>query len=60
MSHFLPFYNDYFVSKFNFKDCIFHFVVICGPELCERDGIMKARLATNVDGYLLRLALLFK
>ena len=32
MSHFLPFYNDFFVSKFNFIKWIFHSVVICGPE----------------------------
>ena len=59
MSHFLPFYDDVFLKKFNFKDWIFHSAVICGPELCKQDGIMKTRQATNIDGYHLRLALLF-
>ena len=57
MSHFLPFYDDFFPQKFNFKDWIFRSAVICGTELCKRDGIMKTRLATNIDGYPLRLAL---
>ena len=60
MSHLSPFYDDYFLWKFNFKDWILHSVVICGPELCKRDGIMKTRQATNIDGYSLRLALLFE
>ena len=34
--------------------------VICGPELCKRDGIMKTRLITDNDGYSLRLVLLFE
>ena len=34
--------------KFNFKDWIFHSKVICGAELCYRDGIMKTRLATII------------
>ena len=57
MSHFLPFYDDFFP---NFKDWIFHSAVICGPELCKRDGIMKTSLATNIDSYLIRLALFFE
>ena len=60
MSHCPPFYDDSFLWKFNFKDRIFRSAVICGPELCKRDGIMKTRLATNIDGYRLRLALLFE
>ena len=59
MSHF-PFYDNVFLLKFNFKDWIFHSAVIYGPELCKRDGIMKTRLATDIDGYPLRLALLFE
>ena len=60
MSHFPPFYHDIFLQKFNFQDWIFHWIlVICGPELCKQDGIMKTRLATNSDGYPLR-ALLFE
>ena len=60
MSHFPLFYDDFFLQKFNFKDWIFRSAVNCGPELCKRDGIMKMRLAANIDGYPLRLALLFK
>ena len=34
-------------------------VVICGPELCKQDGIMKTRLASNIhDGCTLRMVLL--
>ena len=34
-------------------------VVICGPELCKQDRIMKKRLASNIhDGCPLRLVLL--
>ena len=47
------------LKKFNFKDWISHSAIICGPELCKRNGVMKMRLATNIDGYPLRLALLF-
>ena len=43
--------------EFNFKDWIFHSVAICRPELCKRDGMMKMGLATNTDGYLLKLVL---
>ena len=60
MSHFPPFYDDFFLQKFNFKDRILHSAVICGPELCKRDGITKTKLATNINGYPLRLALLPK
>ena len=60
MSRFPPFYDDLFLQKFNFKYWIFHSTVICRPELCKRDGIMKTRQATNIDGCLLRLALLFE
>ena len=60
MSHFLPFYNDFFLQKLNFKDWILHSVVICGPELYKPDGMMKTRLATNVDGYPLRLVSLLE
>ena len=60
MSHFPPFYDDFSLQKFNFKDWIFQSAVICGPKLCKRDGIIKTRLATNIDGYPLRLALLLK
>ena len=60
MSHFPPFYDDFFLSKFSFKDRIFHSAVICGPELCKRDQLMKTRLATNIDGYHLTLALSFE
>ena len=47
-------------SKLNFEHWIFHSVVICGPELCKLDGIIKTRLATNIGGYPLRLALSFQ
>ena len=57
MSHFPPFYDDFFS---NLKDWIFHSAIICDPELCTRDGIMKTRLTTNIDGYRLRLVLLFR
>ena len=60
LSHFPPFYDDFFLQKFNFEDWIFHSAVICGPELCRRDVIKKTRLATNINGYSLRLALLFE
>ena len=60
LSHFQPFYDDFFLKKFNFRDWIFDSAVICRPELCKRDGVMKTRLATNIDGYFLRLALLFE
>ena len=45
---------------FNFKDWIFHSAVIYRPELCKRDGMMKTRLSTNIDGYPFRLVLLFE
>ena len=32
MSHFPPFYNDFLLSKFNFKDWIFHFEVTVGDQ----------------------------
>ena len=35
-SHFPPFYGDFFLQKFNFKNWIVHSAVICGPELCKR------------------------
>ena len=54
MSHFSPFYDDFL------KHWIFHSAVICGPELCEQDEIRKMRLTPNIDGYPLRLALLFE
>ena len=60
MSHFSPSYDDFLPQKFNFKDWIFHSALICGPELCRRDGMMKTRLETNIDGYHFRLVLLFK
>ena len=60
MSHFPPFYDDFFLQKFNFKDWLFHSAVICVPELCKRHGIMKTKLATNINGYPLKLALLPK
>ena len=60
MSHFSPFYDDFSGRNLSFKNWIFHSAVIYGPELCKRDGIMKTRLATNIDGYHLRLALLFE
>ena len=59
-SHFPPFYDDFSYRNSTLKDWIFHFAVICRPELCKRDGIMKTRLATNTNGYPLRLALLFE
>ena len=43
-----------FPLEFKFKDRIFHSAVICGPELCKRDAMMKTRLATNIDGYPMR------
>ena len=43
-----------------FKDWIFHSVVICRPGLCKQDGIMKMRLAAIIDHYPLRLALLLE
>ena len=55
ISHFSPFYDDFFQQKLHFKGWIFHSALIC-----KRDGIMKARLATNIDGYPLRLTLLFE
>ena len=55
MSHFPPSYDDFCQEKFNFKDWMFHSAVICGSELCKRDGIMKTRMATIIDGYPLRL-----
>ena len=60
MSHSPPFCNNFFPHKFDFRDWIFHSVVISGPELCKPNGIIKTRLATNIDGYSLRLALLFE
>ena len=60
MSHFPSCYDDLFLQKFNFKGWIFYSALICRLDLCKRDGIMKTRLATNIDGYPLRLALLFE
>ena len=41
MSHFPLFYDDFVLQKFNFTDWIIHSAVICRPELCKRDRIMK-------------------
>ena len=60
MSHLPPFYDDFFLQKFKLKDWIFHSAVNCGPELCKGEGTIKTRLASNIDGYPLRLALLFE
>ena len=60
MSHFPLFYDDLFLKKFNFKDWILHFAVICGPKLCKREEIMIMSLATDIDGYPLTLALQFE
>ena len=60
MSHFPPFYDDFFLQKLNFKDWIFHSALIYGPELCRRDRIMKTKLETNTVGYRLRLVLSFE
>ena len=60
MTYFPLFYDDFLPSKFNFEDWIFHSVVICGPGLRKRDGIMETKLATITDGYPLRSALLFE
>ena len=60
MSHFTSFYDDFILKKFNCKDWIIHSAVICRPELCKQNGIIKTRLVTNIDGYPLRLALLFE
>ena len=60
MSYFPPFYNDFFLYKFNIKYWTFHSAANCGPKLCKQDGITKTRLATNTDGYPLRLVLLFE
>ena len=51
MSHFPPF--SFFYHDFSYRNS----AVICGPELCRRNGIMKTRLATNIDSYPLTLAL---
>ena len=48
MSHFMPFYDDFFLQKVNFKGWIFHSALICGPRLWKLDGMMKTRLATNI------------
>ena len=60
MSHFPPFYDACFQQKFNFKDWIIHFALICGPELCRQDGRIKASLGTHICGYPLRWILWFK
>ena len=46
-------------KKLNYKNWIFHSAVIRRSELCKRDGIMRTRLATSINGYSLRLILLF-
>ena len=38
MSQLPPFYYGLFLWKFNFKDWVFHSMVIWGSELCKRDG----------------------
>ena len=30
---------------------MFYSAVICGPELCKQDGMMKMRVATNIIAY---------
>ena len=60
ISHFPAFYDDFSLQKFNFKNWIFYSALICGPKLCKRDGIIKTRLAIDIDSYPLRLASLFK
>ena len=49
MSHFLPFYDDFFIQKFNFKEGIFHSGVICGRELCKGDGITKIGIVVHIS-----------
>ena len=60
MSHSSPVTMMFFLYKFNFKDRIFHSEVICGPESCKRDGMIKTRPAANLDGCPLRSVLLFE
>ena len=48
---------NFFPYEFNLKDCTVYSAVICRPKLCKRDGLVKTRLATNTDDYLLRLVL---
>ena len=59
MSHFRPTMIFSYINL-TLKERIFHSALICGPELCRRDGMMKRRLETNIYGYPLRLVLLFK
>ena len=63
MIHFLPFCNEFFVFKFNFKNCKVYSGVIYGLKLCKRDGIMKMRLAihtTKIVDNPLKLSFLFE
>ena len=46
--NFPPVYDQFFFCR----------NLTCGPEFCKQDGMMKTRLATNIDGYHLRLVLL--
>ena len=59
-SYLPPFYNDFLMWKSNCKIWKSLSAVICRPELYKRDRIIKTRLATNVEGYFLRLVLLFE
>ena len=54
-----PIYLQLFFPPESLLDWLFHSVLIFGPELFQQDRMMKTRLATNIDGYPLRLVLLF-
>ena len=47
-------------AKLKFKDWISRSAVICRPELYKQKGIMETRLEIKIDGYYLRLVLLFE
>ena len=53
MSYFLPFCVFFFSVKFSFQDGIFHPAVIYRPKFSKRDRVIKTRLATDSDGYVL-------
>ena len=44
-----PTYLQLFFPPEILLDWLFHSAIICGPDLCKQDGMMKTRLATNTE-----------
>ena len=41
--------NEPFPTYLQLFFTVVHSAIICGPDLCKQDGMMKTRLATNTE-----------